>query len=416
MENFKITPKALNGEITAPSSKSFAHRLLISAYLSNREITIDNIGSSDDVLVTLNALKTMGAKININGDSVTVKKGEIPTNKVVIDCGESGSSLRFLMPVASALGIKAEFTGKGKLLSRPIVELVSCLNENGANIDGYNINGKLLAGKFVIDGGVSSQYITGLLLALSVLDGESEIIIKGNLVSTPYIDITIEVLNDMGASVVKTDSGFKVLGGYRETKNDFIVEGDWSGLAFFLSAGAIGGKVKINGVNLNSVQGDRKIVDILKSFGAKITTIDNSITVERDKLNAITVDMEDIPDLCQIVAVVSAFANGKTKICGVERLKIKESDRIKAIIDMLNLAGIFAEYKDNSITITGGKPTGAEFTGGKDHRTVMSSSILASLASSDSKILGAEFYRKSYPDFVRDFKKLGGEINVDIFG
>lgn len=416
MENFKISPKVLNGEITAPPSKSFAHRLLISAYLSKRKVTINNIGSSDDVLVTLNALKIMGAKINIDGDSVTVKKGELPTDKVVIDCGESGSSLRFLMPVVSALGIKAEFIGKGKLLSRPITELVSCLNENGAKIDGCTINGKLNAGKYVIDGGVSSQYITGLLLALTALEGESEIIIKGNLVSTPYIDITIEVLNDMGASIIKKDSGFRVLGGYKQTKSEFTVEGDWSGLAFFLSAGAIGGKVKVNGVNNSSVQGDRKIVDILKSFGAKITTYGNSIIAQKDKLNAISVDMEDIPDLCQIVAVVSAFASGKTKIYGVERLKIKESDRIKAIVDMLNSAGIFAEYKDNSITITGGKPSGAEYLGGKDHRTVMSSSILATYSKGNSKVLGAEFYTKSYPNFVNDFKKLGGEIDVNIQG
>lgn len=415
MENFSVNPKNLIGGITAPSSKSFAHRLLISAYLSGREVTIDNIGSSDDVIVTLNALKTMGATVVYSGYSVTVKKGEIPTEKVLIDCNESGSSLRFLMPVVSALGIKAEFTGKGRLLSRPIKELSDCLNENGADIDGFVVNGKLKPGRYVIDGGVSSQYITGLLLALSAVKGESEIVINKTLVSAPYIEITLSVLESLGAFVQRTESGFIVFGGYSQTKNHFAVEGDWSGVAFFLSAGAIGGKIKINGLNLNSVQGDIKIVEILKKFGAKIVEDENSITVQKGELKAIAVDMENVPDLCQIVAVVSSFASGTTVLSGVDRLKIKESDRIKAIIDMLKASNVNAEYKNNSIIITGGNPLGAKFDGGKDHRTVMSSTILASYAKGNSEIVGAEFYRKSYPDFVSDYKKLGGEIDVNIY-
>ncbi len=415
MEIFTIKPVGLLGEITAPPSKSFAHRMLISAYLSGRQVKINNIGNSDDVIVTLNALKTMGAKIDINDNSVIIKRGEIPTDKVIIDCGESGSSLRFLMPVACALGINAEFIGRGKLLSRPIDELKNCLCVNGAKIDGFIVYGKLTAGSYVIDGSISSQYVTGLLLALTAVKGRSQIEIVGKPVSAPYIDITLSVLNDLGANVHKTESGFIINGGYDTKITEFTVEGDWSGASFFLSAGAIGKSVKVNGLNLNSVQGDRKIVEILKSFGANIIEEDNSVTVRYNELNGITVDMENVPDLCQIVAVVSAYAKGRTEIKGVSRLKIKESDRITAIIDMLKTADIVAEHIDDSIIIYGGKPKSNDFQGGKDHRTVMSSTILASYCDTQSKVLGAEFYTKSYPEFVDDYKKLGGELNVDIY-
>lgn len=416
MEIFAIKPTMLSGEITAPPSKSFAHRILICAYLSGRQVKINNIGCSDDVLATLNALKTMGASVDCDGDSVTLKKGEIPTNKLIIDCGESGSSLRFLMPVACALGINAEFTGKGKLLSRPIDELKSCLVSNGAIISGFSVGGKLKAGKFIIDGSISSQYITGLLLALTAVNGKSEIEIIGKQVSAPYIDITLSVLNDFGASVQKTDKGFIVSGGYDTKITEFTVEGDWSGASFFLSAGAIGKKVKIKGLNLSSVQGDRKILEILQSFGAKVTKEDNAVTVERNKLNGITVEMDSVPDLCQIVAVVSAFAKGKTELKGVSRLKIKESDRITAITDMLKRAGITAEHIGDSIVINGGEPCATCFDGGKDHRTVMASTILASCCNGESKVIGAEYYTKSYPEFVEDYKELGGELNVNIQG
>ncbi|MBE5743390.1 MAG: 3-phosphoshikimate 1-carboxyvinyltransferase [Clostridiales bacterium] len=416
MEIFTVKPTDLSGEITAPPSKSFAHRILICAYLSGRRVKINNIGSSDDVLVTLNALKTMGASVELNCDSVILKKGKIPTDKVIIDCGESGSSLRFLMPIACALGVNCEFVGKGKLLSRPIDKLKQALTLNGAIIDGFSVSGKLSKGKYIIDGSISSQYITGLLLALTAIDGESEIEILGAPVSAPYIDITLSVLTEFGASVYRTDKGFIVKGGYDTKITEFTVEGDWSGASFFLSAGAIGGRVKVNGLNLNSVQGDRKIVEILKSFGAKIKEENNSVCVEKSKLSAIKIDMDSVPDLCQIVSVVSAFASGNTQILGVERLKIKESDRIKAIIDMLSVSGIIAEYKDNEIIIHGGEPTGGNFDGGKDHRTVMSSTVLATYSKGNSKITGAEFYTKSYPEFVRDYKVLGGELNVNIQG
>ncbi len=416
MEIFKIKPSHINGEIQAPPSKSFAHRMLICAYLSDREITVKNIGSSDDALVTLNALKTLGAKVIVSNGGVTVKKGEISSDRVVLDCGESGSSLRFLLPVASALGVKATFTGRGKLLERPIKELVDSLNSHGAQIDGYTVNGKLTSGKYYVDGSISSQYITGLLLALSTLQGESEIIVSGTLVSKPYVDITLSVLSSFGVKHVETESGYKIIGGYSPSSTEYVVEGDWSGVAFPLVSGAISGKVTVNGVNLNSVQGDIEILNILKSFGAKVIENQNSVTVEKSNLHGISLDMDSVPDLCQIVSVLGAYASGKTEISGVERLKIKESDRIKAIVDMLGSCGVKAEYDGEKITIIGKKPIGATLSGGKDHRTVMSSVVLLTGADGDGAVEGAEYYTKSYPEFVTDYKKLGGKLNVETHG
>ncbi len=414
MENFKLQPSSLFGEIQAPPSKSFAHRTLICAYLSGREVSVKNIGCSDDVIVTLNALETLGAKITKIGNGVIVKKGQISSNKLIIDCNESGSSLRFLLPVVSALGVNVEFTGKGKLLERPIKELVDTLNLHGANIDGYTVNGKLKSGVFEIDGGISSQYITGLLLALSTLDGESEIIINGKLVSEPYVNITLSVLNDFGVQFKKTERGFIIKGGYDTKKLEYAIEGDWSSAAFPLVGGAISGSVTVSGLNLNSVQGDREIVKVLKQFNAKVTCSGNSVTVEKSNLIGATLDMEDIPDLCQIVSVLGAYAQGKTELYGVSRLKIKESDRTKAIIDMLNGCSVNAEYDGDKISIFGRLPTSATLSGGKDHRTVMSSAIL--LTTCGGEILGANYYAKSYPEFVKDYKKIGGKLDVEING
>ena len=416
MEIFKVKPTKLNGEIFAPPSKSFAHRILICAYLSGKRITVKNIGSSDDAFVTLNALKTMGAKISEISDGVVIEKGEMPSDKVVIDCGESGSSLRFLLPVASALGLKATFTGRGKLLERPIKELTSTLNLHGANIDGYEVKGKLLSGVYEIDGNISSQYVTGLLLALSTLDGESEIVINGKLVSEPYVDITLSVLSSFGVEYSKTSSGYKIKGGYNATVTEHTVEGDWSGASFPLVLGAIGGEVTVRGLNLNSVQGDRKILKILERFGANVSLNGDSVTVKKSTLNAISLDMDDVPDLCQIVSVLGAYAKGTTEIYGVERLKIKESDRILAIKNMLKVAKINSEYDGEKIIVHGGLVNGGEFDGGKDHRTVMSSAVLATSANGDSVINGAEFYRKSYPEFTSDYKKLGGVLDVETRG
>lgn len=417
MKNYDliVKPSKLTGEVIAPSSKSFAHRILISAFLSGEEVIVKNLGTSVDVEVTLNALKAMGATVKEIENGIIIKRGNTFCNGVTVDCVESGSSLRFLLPVASAFGINVTFTGSKRLLERPISELTKVLNQNGADIVGYTVNGKLKAGKFFIDGSISSQYVTGLLLALSVIDGESEIIINGKLVSKPYVDITLSVLKEFGVKFKQTENGYIIYGGYNLAKTEFTVEGDWSGSAFILASGAIGGKVIVSGLNLNSCQGDMKIVDILKRFGAKITCQNDNITVEKASLTAITYDMEDIPDLCQIVAVVGAYAKGETVLTGVNRLKLKESDRISAIVNSLSLAGVKVSYDGDKIVIFGGNGIkNAIIDGGNDHRTVMSAIVMLSGANGVSKVTGAQAINKSYPEFIKDFKRIGGDVDVAI--
>ena len=408
--NLKVEPSVINGEIKAPSSKSYAHRILLSAFLSGEEVTVHNLGSSVDVEVTLNAIKTLGASVKINGDTAVVKRGELPKEKVIIDCRESGSSLRFLLPIVCALGVSAEFTGSKRLLERPIKELVDTLNAHGGEIENLTVKGKLNRGVYEVDGGISSQYITGLLLALSHIDGESEIVIKGELVSKPYVDITLSVLSDFGVNFEETEFGYKIKGGYKIKNHEFTVEGDWSGSAFLLSLGAIGGKVTVKGLNVNSCQGDKKIVEILKNFGASVKFSDNQVTVSKKPLTAISVDMQDVPDLVQVVSVVSAYASGVTKIYGVDRLRLKESDRVLAVINSLSKVGIKAEYKDNFIIVNGGKPLGGVVDGGNDHRTVMSAVVMASSSDGESLVLGGQAITKSYPNFVKDFEEMGGKI------
>lgn len=412
--NAEIYPSEIFGEIDCPPSKSVAHRLLIAAFLSGEKTVIENVSFSEDVKATIGAIKSLGAKLEVFDNSVALYGREKVASAKVF-CNESGSTLRFLMPVASALKIKAEFDGLDGLKRRPIKDLVNSLNSHGAEISGLKLNGELKSGVFDINAGVSSQYISGLLFALPILDGDSEIRFIGKAVSKSYIEITIDVLNLFGIKIEKTENGFKIKGNqrYRSAKT-VKVEGDYSNAAFFLAAGALGSGVTVNGLNEYSAQGDKNILKVLDGFGAKINRKGSSVTVSKGELKGQKVDVTDIPDLAQIISVVAAFSVGESVIRGVERLKLKESDRLKAITDMLTLSGIEWKLSDEELKIFGGRPHGGIFDGGNDHRTVMSCAILAAFTDSSSKITGIEAVNKSYPNFFDDFKKTGGKCDVDI--
>lgn len=412
--NVTIQPSQICGEIVAPPSKSYAHRILIASYLSGQQVRVHNAGNSKDVLATVGALKSLGAQIETNNGTVTIERKAIPS-KVLVDCNESGSTLRFLLPITAALGVSATFTGKGRLLSRPIQELVQALNDNGANVDGFAVNGKLSAGEFYIPANISSQYITGLLFALPLLDGDSKIILVGESVSTGYLDITLDVLQQFGIVIERTDYGYFVKGNQRYVaKEDIVVEGDYSGAAFIMSLGAICGNVTVKGLNALSMQGDAQIVQVLQQFGAKVTVCDDCVCVSKQQLNAIELDCDNIPDLVQIISVVASYAKGVTVLKNISRLRLKESDRVQAIIDQLHVAGIRCDCDNDSLFIHGGAPHGATFSGGNDHRTVMSATVLALGAKGESTLHGAEPFTKSYPSFYNDISKLGGQIHVDV--
>ena len=413
--DIKITPSNLSGKVYAPPSKSYAHRYIIASFLSKTNGFISNCKPSKDVLATLNALKNLGIDYLFDKGGLKITKGK-SVNNPILDCDESGSTLRFLIPIASALGVKCEFIGSKRLMERPTKDLLDCLNENGANIDGLTLNGKLKSGKFTINGSVSSQFISGLLFALPLLDGDSNLEIIGERVSQNYIDITLDVLKDFGVLIEKTSNGYFIKGNqtYKMPKV-MSVEGDYSNSAFLLAMGVLGEGVTVLNLNKNSKQGDKKIIQILKDFGGIVEEVEDGYFVKKGELKGITVDCEDVPDIVQILSVVASFANGKSTFKSVNRLEIKESNRVLGIINNLKIAGVKAEYDGKDLTVYGSKKIDyGTFNGDNDHRTVMSAVVLSAFSNGKSVIKGAEAVNKSYPTFFDDFRSLGGITDGDI--
>jgi 3-phosphoshikimate 1-carboxyvinyltransferase len=407
--NVKITPSKLSGTVEIPSSKSFAHREIICASLSKGVSVVRGVSFSKDIYATLSAMESMGAEYTIQEDTITIKGISTPKTTATIDCCESGSTLRFVIPIVSALGVSATLKGQGRLPERPITPFVRELPKNGVSFDYHNtmpfsMSGTLQSGTFELEGDISSQFISGLLFALPLLDGNSKIVMTSPLQSKPYVDMTIQSMANYGVTVEETDYGYYVQGNQEYKPLDHKVEGDYSQSAFFYVANAIGNDITLENLLENSIQGDRKIVEICEQSCYNRT--DN-------RLNAYTINAKDIPDLVPILAVLGSFGNGTSKIVGAERLKIKESDRLIATADALNRIGGKVTPTDDGLII---EPiehfTGGTVDGFGDHRIVMAAAIASTRATSDITIIGANAIEKSYPNFFRDFENLGGRINV----
>ncbi|MBQ3549965.1 MAG: 3-phosphoshikimate 1-carboxyvinyltransferase [Clostridia bacterium] len=412
-----ISPCALNGTVWAPPSKSAGHRSLICAALSDRPTAVFNFGESNDMTATANALIALGATVTRDGNTVKVTPVKKNNKNLTIDFNESGSTARFMIPVAAALGAEnITFTGRGRLPERPFDTLVEALRQNGVTCSSdklpMTVSGQLKAGHFELPGNISSQYISGLLLALSIVEGDSEIVLTSELQSRDYVLMTVNELRAFGAKIGIENDRFTVKGRPFLTATTRTVEGDWSQAAFHLAAGAIGGDITVKGVGLDTLQGDSAIVDLLKEFGADITVTDDGINVKRSRLHSITIDASQIPDLVPILAVTAAFAEGTTVITNAERLRIKESDRLLETAVRLKAFGIDAVETADGLKIVGGKPIGAEITSANDHRIVMAFTVMAANSSGNSTIDGAEAINKSYPLFFEDISSLGGECNV----
>lgn len=398
MSIVELENSVLKGKVNIPPSKSAAHRALICSFLSGGG-KVDGIIDSSDMKATTGALEAL-------------KSG-----KEVINCIESGSTLRFIIPIAAALGKKVCFTGSGRLPERPIGEYIRLLEEHGVKCesDGFlplKIEGKLKAGEFKLRGDISSQYVTGLLLALPLLNEKSEIVLTSPLQSKPYVDMTIKVLKDYGIEVEETENGYLVEGNQKYKVRDYSVEGDWSQAAFFLAAGAICGDVTVCRLDMNSTQGDKKIVDILRRFGTDIETADNSVRAKKSELCGIEIDARDIPDMVPALSVIAANAKGKTVIKNIQRLRLKESDRVESVVSNLKKAGVNAYSTEDEIIIEGSNINGAELNGFNDHRIVMAFSVLALTADGKTTISDAQSINKSYPAYFNDYNSLGGRANV----
>jgi len=411
-----IKKAELQGSIPAIPSKSYAHRMLISAALAGEESFIGCPTVSEDIRATAGCMAALCADVirEEKGYRVIPKKA---AEKAVLNCGESGSTYRFLLPVAAALGTETEFQLFGRLPERPMEDLYRTLEQNGVQIQGRNtgtvtVSGKLSAGDYEIPADISSQFISGLLFALPLLEGDSRIILKGKLASASYVGITRSVLAEYGIVSDETEYGYLVRGNqcYRAEKN-MRVEGDWSNAAFWLSAGAMSERpVACSGLNLNSIQGDRAVAEILRRFGAKIAENDGTVTVCGGSLRGIEVDAEDVPDLVPVLAAVACTAEGQTRFDNAGRLRAKESDRIAAVKNALeNLGGCVRETPDGLI-VTGGKLHGGTVDSCGDHRIAMMAAVAAAAADGEITIRNAESVRKSYPGFYEDFAALGGEV------
>ena len=415
--NISIKAKQVLGKVKVISSKSELHRLLIMSAFAKTESEISFHGElSLDVLASIDCLKQLGADIIVKESEILVTPiKELPKERVKIFCNESGSTLRFMLPLLAVLGISAEISVSGRLKDRPLSPMYELLTENGVSLSKkgeypLTINGKLKVNAVSIDGGVSSQFISGLLMALAVANVNGKVQVTGNFQSKSYVNITVETIKKFGVSVSVLDNTYSVLGKEYSGKKT-IAYGDWSNGAFFLSLGAISGKISVQGLDENSFQGDKEIVNLLKKFGAVVKSEKNEISVEKNSLSALEIDVADIPDLVPILSVVAGLSKGTTTIFNGERLRLKESDRIKSSVEMINSIGGKAVETKDGIIITGVN----EYSGGvvdsyNDHRIVMASAIASARSKNEIRIINALAVNKSYPSFFNELKGLGFEI------
>ena len=402
-----------------PPSKSVAHRLLICAALSDAPCTIVCQSVNRDMEATAACLNALGADITYADGKFSVTPITKVQKGATLDCGESGSTLRFLLPVAAALGADATFTGQGRLPERPLSPLYEEMTAHGVKMspNGHmplKCEGNLPAGLYTIDGGVSSQFISGLLMALPLTGIQSKIVITGKQESASYIGLTLNALKQFGIEIQSTTDGYIIPGGQEFTTpaTQVAVEGDWSAAAFWITAGVAGSKpVTCTGLDYeHSAQGDRRIVDVLRRMGADIVTAGNTITARPSNLTAAQIDCADIPDLVPILAVAASSAQGTTIFDNIRRLRIKESDRVQSILQLLGMAGIYAFASDNTLTVTGGPARNASYDPSGDHRMAMAAAVLASVGNVKITISDAECTAKSYPAFFDDFNALGGIV------
>jgi len=413
----KVFPTKLNGTVNAPSSKSLTHRALICAALSKGESVIRNVTFSEDIKATMNALEHIGAKFTIKNNRITVTGVRFPHLKHdTIDCNESGSTLRFLIPVFSLTNKKVQFVGKETLLKRPLTVYNNVFKQSKAVFEieknVATVNGSIKPGEYIIDGSISSQFISGLLFSLPLLTESSTIVINGVFESKSYVDLTISMLNQFGISIEYTENGFFIKGNQTYEHKDITIEGDYSQAAFHLVAGVIGGKVHVQNLTHDSLQGDREIIDIIQRMDGKVVFTENGFVTEQSSTNGEIIDLSNIPDLGPIICLLASLSKGTTKIKNIERLRIKESDRVASTIETLTALGANIKEENGQIIIYGKKSLvgGVTVDSYNDHRIAMMLSVAALRCENPITITNANAINKSYPAFFEDYKQLKGKI------
>lgn len=430
MTDLIIKPTKLKGTVNVPPSKSMAHRAIIAACLAEGKSVISNIDLSDDIIATIEGMRAFGSSIEILDDGAR-KRLEIvgaqdnhTSDNRLIDANESGSTLRFFIPIATLFKGKTRFVGRGQLGARPLEPFEKIFTEHGllykasgtSELD-LTVEGPLKAGKYEMAGNISSQFITGLLFTLPLLDGDSNIVITTELESVGYLELTLEVLKDFSIKIDydKDNQVFSIPGNQNYQSKDYTVEGDYSQAAFFLSAGALGNDVIVTGLKHDSNQGDKGIMDILGQLNAALKMEDDTVTVNApDGLEGETIiDGAQVPDIIPITALVASLSPGKTKIINLKRLRIKESDRLEATKGELSKLGADIQVVGDELHINGV----SQLQGGsigwshKDHRMAMMLAIASTVCKEEIIVRDANYVSKSYPTFWKEFEALGGQIS-----
>lgn len=412
----RIQPGSCGGTVRIPPSKSMAHRAVICAALAQGTSVIENIAYSEDVKTTLLGMEQLGAKVERGERSVTITGVDSLCNRgdMVVDCNESGSTLRFFIPIFSLTGAQVTFLGKNRLLQRPQSVYERIFRQQGLHYlhtdEQIRVQGALQPGCYEVDGNISSQFISGLLFALPLLPQDSTIVIRPPYESRSYIDLTLQMMAQFGVYAHYTDPHTLVVPGKQRYKAcHTAVEGDYSQLAFYATWGAIAGDIHCQGVAHDSLQGDKAILAILQNAGARIEPAADGYRVYKSDLHGTEIDLSDCPDLGPILTVLGMYAQGRTRIYHAARLRYKESDRIAAMETELNKLGVSISSTEDEIVLQGAKDYEGcvHLDGHKDHRIVMSLAVAAACCRTESVIDGAQAIGKSYPNFFEDAALLG---------
>lgn len=419
--NVRITPHKLVGSVKVPPSKSLAHRAIICASLANGVSKITNVSYSNDILATIDSMRALGAEIDVFDDYVIVKGSRPKRVKDVIDANESGSTLRFMIPLALIDPNPITFVGHNKLVDRPLDTYFDIFEKHNINYTKdsnhylpLTCSNQLTGGTYYLEGNVSSQFITGLLFALPLCASDSKIIITTKIESLGYINLTLDILKKYGIDIEYKDNGFIIKGNQEYKPFDYEVEGDFSQVAFFLAANMLGNDVKIEGVNMHSLQGDKEIVVDIQKLGATIKYENNSLITSVNELKNVNIDVSQTPDLGPALSVIFTQAEGTSKLVNASRLRIKECDRITCVKEELNKLGANTSETEDSLIVNGKTNIkGGTIDSHNDHRLVMAFAMIATIADSDIVIMNAGAVKKSYPDFFKDYISLGGIVKYE---
>ncbi|MCL2857576.1 MAG: 3-phosphoshikimate 1-carboxyvinyltransferase [Oscillospiraceae bacterium] len=418
-----VAPGAIKGEVWAIPSKSHLHRLLICAALADRPTLLrSGPTAAEDITATIDCLSALGAKIERvpHGFAVTpTDRARLPA-QATLPCGESGSTLRFMLPVVPALGVTGRFELHGRLPQRPLAPLDAQLIDGGVRLSWETPNvlrceGQLRPAHYTLPGDISSQYITGLLLALPLLNGESSLTVTGQIESEDYITMTLQAMAGFGLTPPLVDGRYQIGGTDFKSPGEMAAEGDWSNAAFWLCAGAMpGGDITCRGLSAASSQGDRAILPILEAMGARANWEGNTLRVREGRRRAVEIDGRATPDLIPVLCAVAALADGETVVKNAARLRLKESDRLTATAQTLNALGAKITEEESSLRIQGvERLKGGAADSWGDHRIAMMAAVASAGCEGPVAITGGQAVRKSYPGFWDELSALGKQVSID---